>query len=108
MSRSTGRAPYRCQRGIHRLVWLEVDENEPIVCWAAVAPGRDKLHWGVSRAPAASIRGPVDDPYTRHATMVGCACKARYDVDLIAFLNGDPARPRRMTGDTFPGVSLDR
>ena len=96
-------------KGAHRLVWLEADESgNAVLCVAAVAPGTDRLRWGITRVDPSVVRGPADDPFFSHTTMAGCACKARYIVDLVAFLNGRPKPPRRITGDDFPGVSHDR
>lgn len=92
-----------CPRSKHRLAWLEADETgEPVVCIAAVAPGKERLRWGTSRIPAAELDG-----FTRYATMVGCACKARYDIDMVAVLTGNHQTPCRITDD-LPGASFDR
>lgn len=93
-----------CPRGKHRLAWLEVDaEGRPVVCVAAVAPGRDRLAYGVSRVPVAQLEG-----FAGQTMDVGCACKKRFTIDLVPVWRDEPQTPVRITGDDFPGVSHDR
>ena len=93
-----------CPRGKHRLAWLDADgDGAPVVCVNAVAPGRHRLAHGISRVPVTELDG--FDGFDMGA---GCACKRRYQVDLVAVWRGVPQRPQRITGDDFPGVWDDR
>jgi hypothetical protein len=97
-----------CARSKHRLAWVEADETgELVVCVASAAGGHQRLSTGVSRFPAAYVRGPEGDPFTTQTVTAGCACRHRFTVELVSLLDGRPEQPERITGDDFPGVSFD-
>jgi hypothetical protein len=95
-------------KNAHRLAWLDVDDSgAPGVAVAAVAPGHERLSFGVGRVPVAYLLDPADAPASE-TVMVGCPCKKRWQIDAVAVARDVKQEPRRVTGDDFPGVSFDR
>lgn len=94
-----------CPRGKHRLAWLETDESGSlVVAVTAVGPGLLHASMELQRFSVTQITDMGD----LSNLMVGCACGARWSLDLAPVLDGTRQELRRITGDNFSGVSFDR
>lgn len=96
------------RRSPHAVAWVEIEDGAPVVVYLGIAPGREHSSSGLARLTVEQVRGDdLEDPFEGMTVQATCACGKRWDVDLVAVLDGKPQTLTRDTS-TFPGVSWDR
>lgn len=102
----------RCPRGRHAIAWLEVTDGRPVVVARGVSPGRERRSIVENRVSADELRGRNDEdqePFEGYAVTTSCGCGGRFEVDLVAVLEGRNQVPVLDTTDYRDfGVSFDR
>ena len=102
----------RCPRRPHMLAWLETEGGRVEVVARVVQGGRGKRKVVEMRTTAEDLRGRNEEdqePFSSFGVTTSCGCGGRYDVHLVAVLDGRAQKIRANTTDYRDvGVSYDR